>query len=43
MKRNLIGEEKVTIELELPGIELGDALENAGVDLVLDDEESDDA
>ena len=48
MKRNLLGEEKVTIELELPGIELGDALENASVDLILgggeesDDEESDD-
>ena len=45
MKRNLLGEEKVTIELDLPGIELGDALENAAVDLVLDeegDEESED-
>ena len=38
MKRNLLGEEKVTIELDLPGIELGDALENAAVDLVLDEE-----
>ena len=45
MKRNLLGEEKVTIELDLPGIELGDALENAAVDLILDeegDEESED-
>ncbi len=38
MKRNLLGEEKVTIELDLPGIELGAALENAAVDLVLDEE-----
>ena len=39
MKRNLLGEEKVTIELDLPGIELGDALQNAMVELVLDEEE----
>jgi hypothetical protein len=42
MKRNLLGEEKVTIELDLPGIELGDALQNAMVELVLDDEEMED-
>jgi hypothetical protein len=42
MKRNLLGEEKVTIELDLPGIELGDALENAAVDLVLDEEGDED-
>jgi len=43
MKRNLLGEEKVTIELDLPGIELGDALESASVDLVLDEEEGEEA
>ena len=42
MKRNLLGEEKVTIELDLPGIDLGDALENAAVDLVLDEEGDED-
>jgi hypothetical protein len=42
MKRNLLGEEKVTIELDLPGIELGDALQNAMVELVLDDDEDED-
>lgn len=42
MKRNLLGEEKVTIELDLPGIELGDALQNAMVELVLDEEEEED-
>ena len=42
MKRNLLGEEKVTIELDLPGIDLGDALENATVDLVLDEEGDED-
>jgi hypothetical protein len=37
-----LGEEKVTIELDLPGIDLGDALENAAVDLVLDEEGDED-
>lgn len=40
MKRNLLGEEKVTIELNLPGVELeDDALEGASVDLVREEEE----
>ena len=42
MKRNLLGEEKITIELDLPGLpgsDLEDALKNASVDLVLDEDE----
>jgi len=38
MKKNLLGEEKVRIELDLPGVDLADSLEDAAVELVLDDE-----
>ncbi len=38
MKKNLLGEEKVRIELDLPGVDLADSLEDAAVELVLDEE-----
>lgn len=37
MKRKL-NEDKVTIELDLPGVDLGEVLDDASVDLVLDEE-----
>lgn len=37
MKRNPLNEDKVTIELDLPGVDLGDVLDDAAVDLVLDE------